>query len=89
MDDINIVPCDDFAEVMITLHVFIPALGGLLHPLIQTLGIDITERQQPTGHRHMGGANPAATDDRTSQFVRRSRLSIQPQHTAGHDGNGC
>ena len=87
MDDIDIIPGDDFTEIMVALDVLVPLPFGLIHLPGESLGIDIAHREDFTRHAEVGTTNATTTKNGARQFVRGSGLTIQTQHSTGNDGN--
>ena len=87
MDDIDIIPRDNLTKIVVALHILISFAFGLFHLAFQALGIDIAESQKSPGHRQVSITNSTTTENGASQFIRWSRLAIQTEHAARHDGN--
>ena len=85
INDIDIVPRNDFAQIRIRFDVLVSSLDRLTLTLCHALGVHVTNRQNATRHTQMAITDPFAAQESPRKLLRRGGLSFQPQHPAGND----
>ncbi len=83
--DINVVPCNEFAKVVVGAHVRLSPSGCLSLALLEMVRVHIAERQQFAGHRQVLVRDDATADDAFGQLFTWRGMARTAQNMPRHN----